>query len=288
MTFGYLTVAINSNDNDYVRMAYAAALSLSLTQKSPPSYSIIVDHKQIIPERYMDVFDQIIRVDSSKYELDLGGSKDTTCLDWMIAYLTPYDETVLLDADMLFFSDITDWWNCIDQDICFTSSILTYKGEITTSDEYRRAFTFNELPNLYTAMMYFRKSSQTSELFRMIELIMKDWKIVYEHMMTEANPSFCSSDVVYSLAVKMLGIEDQVISPNGIFPTFVHMKSRIQNWNLKNISEDWTIYLRPYLEKIENKDIFFRLGQFRQFYPLHYHRKEILTDEIIKKLESFK
>ena len=61
MSKGYLVIAQNSN-YDYVRMAYALALSITNTQKSVRRISIAIDKNTIVPDKYNTVFDQVIQM----------------------------------------------------------------------------------------------------------------------------------------------------------------------------------------------------------------------------------
>ena len=63
MSLGYLCIAQNSNNVDYLRMAYLQALSCKLTQwKELNSFSVIVDKEtaDCIEQKHIDVFDNII------------------------------------------------------------------------------------------------------------------------------------------------------------------------------------------------------------------------------------
>ena len=63
MSLGYLCVAQNSGDTDYLRMAYLQALSCKLTQIPEISnFSVIVDSEtyDCVEQKHIDVFDNII------------------------------------------------------------------------------------------------------------------------------------------------------------------------------------------------------------------------------------
>ena len=61
MSKGYLVIAQNSS-HDYVRMAYALAMSIAITQKQVRKLSIAVDKNTVVPEKYKTVFDQVIEI----------------------------------------------------------------------------------------------------------------------------------------------------------------------------------------------------------------------------------
>ncbi len=60
MSRGYITIAQNSGDLDYVRMAYALAASIKKTQSEVDEFAIIVDPNYEMPEEYKWAFDYII------------------------------------------------------------------------------------------------------------------------------------------------------------------------------------------------------------------------------------
>ena len=62
MSKGYIVIAQNSADTNYVRMAYALALSLKITQSKVSNLSICVEDKTTVPEKYKKVFDQVIEI----------------------------------------------------------------------------------------------------------------------------------------------------------------------------------------------------------------------------------
>ena len=107
MSKGYLVIAQNSN-YDYVRMAYALALSITNTQKSVRRISIAIDKNTIVPDKYKTVFDQVIQMPFDD-DAELADWKINN--KWKYYYMTPYDHTVILDTDMLFLSDVGHWWD---------------------------------------------------------------------------------------------------------------------------------------------------------------------------------
>lgn len=269
---GFLVLAQN-NKEDYVRMASVLAMSLKATQKKHANISIIIEDENQISGRYVQFFDEIFELN------DPGGEHWKIGNKWRYFDLTPYEETVVLDADMLFLSDVSDWWEILSQqDFCFTTEVKTFRGETATSDYYRKVFTSNSLPNIYTAFFYFKKNEKSERFFKLVETIFRNWKEFYSRFLQDDVPGFLSGDVAYALALKILGVEDPVF-PLSSIPTFVHMKSRLQNAG--KMSEDWTKHF----------DIFFQDGMlmienYRQYLPFHYFVKSFLTKEIEEFYES--
>lgn len=280
MSKGYLVLAQNSKKEDYLRLAYGLALSIKNSQSTVNDICLATDVPlNRIPQKYKDVFDDIVPIPWSDHA---AGSKWKIENKWKYYYMTPYDETVILDADMVFPEDISHWWNILSQrDIWIANSPRTFKGDVITSTRFREAFVSNKLPNVYTAFMYFKKSELASELFKMVEIIFNNWEKFYYEYMDENRPKHLSGDVAYALAIQLLGIENECIGNLEHLPTFVHMKGQLQGIDERMITENWTQNIPTYFDDNGR----FKIGSYQQIYPFHYHVKEWLTDEIIETLE---
>lgn len=282
MSKGYFTIA---QGEMYQRAAYALALSLKATQPEEFSkLSIAVTEEELdsIPSKYKSVFDKIVTIPWTDHAKNSTWKLEN---EWKSIYMTPYDETVKLDADMLFTSDISSWWNYLSfTDGVFSTTAKTYRNEIITSDYYRKVFTANDLPNIYTAFFYFKKNDRSYELFKLAELIFNNWeRYFYEFLEPDTRPKFVSTDVVFALAAKLLNYTELNPDPNSQIPTFVHMKSRLQKWpDDVYMTENWTNMIATYF----GKDCQLKIGTFKQSLPFHYHVKEFLTDKIIYNLEK--
>jgi len=281
MTKGYLILAQNNTKDDYAKLAYALALSIKNSQSFVNDVCLATDlTPSKIPDKYYDVFDSIVPIPwvdhavSSKWKIEN---------KWKYYYMTPFDETVILDADMLFPADISHWWDEFSKrDICITDKPRTFKGDIITSKKYREAFVSNELPNVYTAFMYFKKTERVAELFKLVEIIFNNWEKFFYEYLDENRPRHISGDVAYALAIKLLGMEDECFSNSELLPTFVHMKAHLQGIDEKYITDDWTKHIPTYFAN----DGTFKIGNYEQLFPFHYHIKEWLTDDMIAMFEE--
>jgi hypothetical protein len=274
---GYLILAQNSKE-DYVRLAYVLALSIKATQSDINSVSLVTDVPDAVPEHYKSVFDHIIEIPWFDDALESEWKIENR---WKIYHITPYEQTVLLDADMLFLSDVSNWWNYLEKnhDLCICHDAITYRNELVTDRYYRRVFESNNLPDVYSAFTYFKKS-ETAEIFwNWVEVIAKNWQKFYSLYLIENRPKHLSMDVVFALAVKILGLEDQTISLTR-YPRFVHMKSRVQNWN--SSSEDWMDHVGVYL----NKKGSLKIGNYQQNEIIHYTEKKFLNDNVLYVFEN--
>ena len=281
MSRGFFTIAQGAS---YQRMAYALALSLKISQPeglNNLSIGVSADEMDDVLWKYREVFDQVIEIPWGDHAKTSDWKLEN---EWKAINMTPYDETIKLDADMLFPSDISQWWKVLEEsDGVFATTPRTYRGEIITNDHYRKTFTENNLPNIYTAMFYFKKNKVNHELFKLAEDIFNNWEsYFYEFLLPEHRPRIVSTDVVFALAAKIMDYEQLNQFPNTIVPTFVHMKSLLQGWpNDQFMIEDWTKMIPSYF----NRDGTLKIGNYTQTLPFHYHVKDFVSDKMIATME---
>lgn len=267
MNNGFCILAENNYKTDYVRQAYGLACSIHKNNKSQ-NVSLITDDE--VPNEYKDVFDKIIPIPWGNLAVNSDWKIENR---WKVYHLTPYENTIVMDADMLILEDISDWWyKCSEHSIAFTTDVVTYRKDVVSTNYYRKTFVANNLPNLYSGLYYFKKSDIAKEFFLLVEIISKDWQIFYKQFAPKKKQNWQSFDLNCAIAYKLLNL------PNLTTPlTFTHMKPHAQHW--ENIPEKWTDYLDVYL------DDHIYLGNFTQKGVLHYVEDEFLTDEL---LEHFK
>lgn len=280
-TRGFFTIA---QGELYQRFAYALALSLKASQPehlSKLSIGVTAAEKKALPAKYLEVFDEVVEIPWEDHAKNSTWKLEN---EWKSIYMTPYDETIKLDADMLFPADISPWWDVLTlSEGVFCTSPKTYRGDLITSDYYRKTFTENELPNAYTAMFFFKKTDANFALFKEAEFIFTHWiKCFYELLKPEHRPKAVSTDVVFALAAKILDYESLNMTPTVDLPDFVHMKSRLQGWpDDQFMIEDWTKMIISSF----NRDCSLKIGNYTQNLPIHYHVKDFLTDKILLNLE---
>ncbi len=282
MSKGFVTVAENSIINgeavDYLRLAYCLALSIKATQTEISNVSVITSNDTDVPDKYKEVFDEILRVPWS-HDMEVGPrfhNEPHAC------WLSPYDETIKLEADMLMVKDLKDIWNeyLKFRSFWFTSNVYTYRNEKVLVSPYRDDFVSNALPNVYNGMMYFRKSDFSTKFFETASYIFINWKEVSQQLLDHTRPREPSTDVVYALATKLLDIEDIVVDNDFDFG-FVHMKNELQRWDRKYGYSKWYDNIQCFV----SDDLEIKVGHYKQLLPFHYQEKSFLTDDIIKKYE---
>jgi hypothetical protein len=274
MTKGFCILAENNSTTDYVRQAYLLALSIHRHNKNQKVSLLTND---IVPDQYKAVFDKIIPI---PWYNDAKGQEWKINNRWKIYHITPYQETIVMDADMLVLENIEHWWSELQKhDLFFVSDVKTYRGETVTSDYYRKMFTANNLPNLYSGIHYFKKTDDNKTFFVLLEMIVKNFDTFYEWYAPNNRQNFCSIDVSVSLASKILGNSRYLSIPNS-FITFTHMKPNVQNW-LQSKSK-WTDTIAYDVDNLGNLYV----GNFLQRGVFHYVENEFLNNDINKRLEQ--
>jgi len=283
MSRGYIVIAQNNDTVDYLEQAYALALNLKLTQSTINNLAVCVDSntKKQIKAKHKKVFDKIIDI---PWQDDAADAEWKINNKWKYYYMSPYDETVILDTDMIFPTDVSYWWDIMaERDVWATTKVRTYRGEVVSSNFYRQWFVANNLPNVYTAFFYFKKSELASELFAMIEIIFFFFLRMLFKYMPAGKFVWLSGDVAFALAMQILGIEHKCTRENiDTVPTFVHMKSHVQNIPDTRISEVWTETLPTYYNNYKD----FKIGNFQQILPFHYVEKNWLNSSMLKQMEE--
>jgi len=273
MNFGYLIIASKNESYDYVKMAYLLAISIKLTQKEGyDRVALVTDDYDVDIFKSPWVFDKVI-----KTTLKAGWDARIDMQD-----LSPWDDTVCLDADMLFLRDIShNIRHFLDNtDLYIANQAYTYRGELVTSDFYRKTFTKNNLPNLYSYFTFFKKNKFICNEFFSLCKEINTYKEEFKNLFLPAHkPKELGTDEIFSLSSSILDIDSKIAYPL-CFPKIVHLKPMVQNW--QEHSELVTDLVGFYLN-IEGK---LKIGNYYQSDIIHYQEKHLANDETISIMEN--
>lgn len=265
---GIVVLAQNNSQDNYVIQACLLAMSVKLTNPNLP-ISIITNDS--IDDEYIQFFDKIIPIpfgDSAK------NTEWKVENRWKIYHASPYERTIVMDTDMLILQDISSWIDFLSNyKMYFTSNVYTYRGELVTSDFYRKTFTANKLPNLYVGFHYFEKGEFAHEYYKWMELVTNNWELFYGQYAKEFYPGRCSMDVTASIVSKILDCDEDITNKIAKFPSFTHMKPKIQNW-IKSQSS-WQDTVGTYI----SNDCSIKLGNYKQIGILHYTENDFIDKQ---------
>lgn len=265
MTKGIVVLAQNNDTDDYVEQA--CALAMSLRVHNDTKISIVTNNA--VPNDYKNLFDQIIPIPFN----DSAENSDWKIENrWKLYHASPYDETIVMDTDMLVLQNIDTWWKFLSNyEVFFTSNVLNYRGERADTSYYRKTFIDNNLPNLFSGLHYFKKCEFAQKFYSWLELVVNNWEAFYEiQLLSASRPKHVSIDVCAAIVTRILKCEDAITNKHTKFPSFTHMKSHCQGW--KTINSSWQDQTGVYI----SKDASIKIGNYAQTGVLHYTEKDFL------------
>jgi len=182
--------------------------------------------------------------------------------DYEVYNKSPYEYTIKLEADMFIPKSIEHWWDILKyRDIVVSSTIRNYKGEISNVRAYRKFIDDNNLPDVYNAITYFKKSDKAEQFFNTVNNIFQHWE-EYKKILKCNVDEEASTDWVYAIACHIMGTENTTMDFPGM--SMVHMKQYVNDL----VTEDWT---KELLTEYTNP---IKIATFPQEYPLHYYVKD--------------
>ena len=185
--------------------------------------------------------------------------------DWQCFKASPYRQTIKLEADMIAAGPIDHWWTLFEQrNIVISQGCRNFYDQPGQSRVYRRIFDHNNLPDVYNAVTYWRRSQSAMEFFELVRNIFTHWD-QYKTLLRFPDEE-ATTDVVYAMAAVIVGVE-QVTLPAGLGPDIVHMKQHM----IGTTTDNWT------QELVWEKDPV-RIMTIAQWGLVHYHVKEWAND----------
>lgn len=271
---GFMTIAQNTVEVDYLRLAYVQAMSIKLTM--PGSlYAVAVDADTLeqITNNHRQVFDYIVPITND------WAKEETWKLsnEWQAFNLTPFKETIKLESDIVFTRSIDHWWTVLRlKNVVLSLGCRDFQNQPSSVRAYRKLFDDNYLPDTYNGLMYFRYSQEAYEFFNIAKQIYKNWEYISTNILVNCRDTKPTTDVVYALAAMNLGLESCTL-PEVDFVNFVHMKNAINNWP-ETVSWSDKVISELDLPMI-------RVANTNQYHPFHYQDKSWVTDEVVARYE---
>lgn len=266
------TARIGHSDTvDYLELAYLQALSIKTTQQTVSAYALLVDDISYnkITSKHREVFDEIVVVPG----------KWSFAKEWEVRNYSPWRHTIKVDVDLLFVTDIAHWWHSFEQwrkQVVLTSTVETFRGDVITSRWHRKLFDDNLLPDVYTALYYFKDGVDSAEFFSLCETISNNWNwFASEFMIKNTNPD-PRDDEIFAIAAEIYG-SDRCTIPDAAYPRIVHLKEPL---NELPDSAPWYTQLAVEL----NQELW--IGHYPQRLPIHYCSKGFATKEIVNHYEQ--
>jgi hypothetical protein len=161
---------------------------------------------------------------------------------------------------MVIASSIAHWWTMLKhRDLVISTGCRDFYDQPSQSRFYRKTFDDNNLPDVYNAVTYWRRSDLAHEFFSLVQNIFENW-YQYRSLLKFCNDE-ASTDLVYAIAAQIIG-PDLCTLPFASYPKIVHMKKHI----VPIATEDWTKELVWEINPL-------RVQTVTQWGAFHYHQK---------------
>jgi len=273
MSRGFVLFVQQNNDCDYLKQAVACSLSI---KKFMPDEKVCLITDITVPADYQKHFDYIKDIPGDDLAVDTKWKVANRC---KIYDITPFNETIVLDVDMLVLENIDHWWEQLSNyELYYTNKVKTYRGEWATSNYYRRVFVENSLPNVYCGFHYFKKCKNNNKFFELLKDIVVNYEVYSKRFTKHKTQTWCSMDVATAIAIDLLNLQHKVFS-NYSNLTFTHMKPRIQNYQSQ--MNNWTQHIDY---NLNTKNELF-VGNVKQKGIFHYVEDNFLTEQMLEQLQ---
>ena len=244
---GYVCVAVNAYGVDYVAMA--RRLFASLKHWHPEARTCLITDQETSASEFDHV--RVLTPQSNAYANDPQAFR-----------LTPFRETIKLEADMLIVSEIDHWWTMLrHRDVVISTGCRDWHGRVSRERHYRSVIDANHLPDVYNAITYWRHSAAAQEFYQLTRDIFANWESI--RTVLKFAEDVPSTDVVYAIAAQVMGPES-VTLPFATYPQITHMRSRIAG-----TADAW-----PHELVWEHHDGYLRVETVPQWGVFHYHAKD--------------
>ena len=216
---GYIIPAFNVGKTDYVDCA--RALAKTLLAHHPAARICLLTNEQVGPD-FLFAHTRVVDIN-----LDNPFANDP-----LVFSQTPFRETIKLEADMLIATPIDHWWTMFrHRDVVLSTGCRNWQDEVSAARDYRAVFDHNNLPDVYNAITYWRRSETAKEFFDTVRNLFDHWT-EYRRLI-KYSPDVPDTDLVYAMAAQIMGPE-LVTLPGS--PSIVHMKQA----HAGTATRDWT------------------------------------------------
>lgn len=246
MTQGFLLFAHNNEEIDYALMASWCARRINKFLKKP--VSLVGDTATVARlGKNKKYFDQIIFSDIPLHQKRRYNDRflNFNNYDRSNAWeLTPYDETMVIDTDIVIQSDVMNrvWGSNCDLLVC-AKSIDAYTNQI--EDEFK-FLSQTSVKFYWASQFYFRKNSESEIFFKTCRWVRKNY--VWLARVYDIDYRLLRNDYIWSIAIHMLKQYESLPW------TLLHTTYKT---NLHSMQEQEVIIYQPHFaaKKIKQHDI---------------------------------
>lgn len=210
MTRGVLLFANNNAEIDYLKQACFCAKRIQNVLKLP--VTLVTDSREIFDKKYKQystLFDNVISFKTKHtptsriYKDSLQSAKSLEFKNNSRVYsydLTPYDETIVMDTDVILFNSVFN--KCFEQ----KQSILMYDESKNVSN----LNSYTEFENItdsgikfyWATCIYFKKDTNSKIFFELLKHIQENWD--HYRLVYGIRSALYRNDFVFSIATHIL------------------------------------------------------------------------------------
>ena len=208
---GILLFANNNEKIDYLKQAYFLAKKVKYYLNLPTT--VVTDSVKYLKDQYRDadvVFDKIVEVSWSAENYFYKNYRDGTLTRIKLQFknqlrskaydISPYDETLLLDTDIVLCND--QYLQCFQQN----NNFLIYHNACDLS-LFRKSNEFTYINDIgvkfyWATAVFFRKSKENKIFFNLLQHIQENWN--HYRSIFQINQSYFRNDHAFSIAIHIM------------------------------------------------------------------------------------
>jgi hypothetical protein len=268
MNKGVLIFAHNSRDVDYALLALVSGYQAAKNLQVPVSLATDIHTVEWMQtsnlyEKAEKIFDKIITVEkpvtSSVRRLNDGTYhnkivpfiNNNRASAWDI---TPYDRTLLIDADYFIFSkNMSEYWN-YDSEIMIAAEMIDIRGDrLGTLDRW---VSDTGIPLRWATTVMFTKNHNTKIFFDLVNFIKDNYE--YYSDLFRFDPRTFRNDIAFSIAFHILdGFE---VQKESLLPGVLTIQDKdlihsISKMGVVSLINDLTPQDKSILSSVKNRDV---------------------------------
>ena len=201
MNRGFL---IQAQTEEERRQAVALAFSIKSNNKEA-QVSLVVGELGEIEEWHEEPFDTII-------EYPFQNKINPRVNDWQAWWVTPYEDTIVVDCASLVLQDMTTIWDyLVDYDICFPGTIKDFKGNTVTEDPRYAWLEEYKINYVHAGWFYFKKNEASMDYFKLADPYMQNYHELFKHKFNPQHiPEYFPPDVMHGIVANDMALENIV------------------------------------------------------------------------------
>ena len=267
---------IDYNENvSYEKMVRYSILSLKYN--NPDIQTAVIycnDYKKSIENTIKDVCTYYIEVPQ---EVNTFGQAKKIANLYQIYFATPFEKTLYVDCDFLFFNNIDNIFRYLNKNsLCFFNSCNNFRGEKYNDIASQDFFKLLNIPLVYNQLFLFKKDKVSLEYFNLLCQISNNWQVFYN---TFLKIKFEFPDIKINLSLALLLTDNNnLIKNNAIYINLAPLK--INYTDEKNIDfyKHSNLWIIP-IGKIKYENYILNM-------PVHYNNSLFLDNEFCLDFEK--